>query len=85
MGETLAVTVGVAIQGVWVLPDGTRQIIPKDEGQGVMLSGLCSRELGYGFPISKAHFPLHSNMVLLTKAIGLMSIWSYRLRIVLMF
>ena len=36
-------------RGTWVLPDGTRQLVPKDEGQGVMLSSFCSRELGYGF------------------------------------
>ena len=40
--------------GVWVLPDGTRELVPKDEGHGVMLSSLCSRELGYGFELSKA-------------------------------
>ena len=40
-------------KGVWVMPDGSKQIIPKDEGHGVMLSGFTSRELGYGFPISK--------------------------------
>ena len=33
----------------WVLPDGTRQLIPKDEGQGLMLSSFCCRELGYGY------------------------------------
>ena len=38
-------------QGQWVLPNGTKQLIPKDEGQGVMLSSFVSRELGYGFEI----------------------------------
>ena len=37
--------------GAWVLPDGTKQLIPKDEGQGVMLSSFVSRELGYGFDV----------------------------------
>ena len=36
-------------KGLWCCPDGTRQLTPKDEGQGVMLSSFCSRELGYGF------------------------------------
>ena len=40
-------------KGVWVLPDGTRELVPKEEGHGVMLSSLCSRELGYGFELSK--------------------------------
>ena len=35
----------------WSLPDGTKQIIPKDEGHGVMLSSFCCRELGFGFEI----------------------------------
>ena len=39
---------------MWVLPDRTRELVPKDEGHGVMLSSLCSRELGYGFELSKA-------------------------------
>ena len=38
-------------KGVWVLPDGTKQLIPKEEGQGVMLSSFCCRELGYGYPV----------------------------------
>ena len=40
-------------QGVWVLPNGVKQLIPKDEGQGVMLSSFVSRELGYGFQIDE--------------------------------
>ena len=39
----------VFTKGLWCCPDGTRQLTPKDEGQGVMLSSFCSRELGYGF------------------------------------
>ena len=38
-------------QGVWVLPNGIKQLIPKDEGMGIMLSSFVSRELGYGFEI----------------------------------
>ena len=40
-------------KGVWVMPDGTRQLIPKEEGHGIMISSLCSRELGYGCLLSK--------------------------------
>ena len=43
----------VFTRGFWVLPDGTRQLVPKEEGQGVMLSSFCSRELGYGFPLTQ--------------------------------
>ena len=35
--------------GAWVMPNGTKELIPKDEGQGVMISSFVSRELGYGF------------------------------------
>jgi hypothetical protein len=36
----------------WTLPDGTKPLIPKDEGQGVMLSSFVSREFGYGMNLS---------------------------------
>ena len=36
-------------KGVWVHPDGVHQLVPKDEGQGLMLSSFCCRELGYGY------------------------------------
>lgn len=36
----------------WTLPDGTKPLIPKDEGQGVMLSSFVSREFGYGMELS---------------------------------
>ena len=36
----------------WTSPDGTRPLIPKDEGQGLMLSSFVSREFGYGYDIS---------------------------------
>ena len=35
----------------WTLPDGTKQLLPKDDGQGLVLSSFCSRELGYGWQI----------------------------------
>ena len=35
------------------MPDGSKQIIPKDEGHGVMLSVFTSCELGYSFSIFK--------------------------------
>ena len=37
--------------GVWITPDGQKQLIPKDDGQGVMLSSFVSRELGYGYTL----------------------------------
>jgi hypothetical protein len=36
----------------WTMPDGQKPIIPKDEGLGVMLSGIVSRELGFGLKVS---------------------------------
>ena len=35
----------------WSLHDGSKQLIPKDEGQGLMLSSFYCRELGYGFKV----------------------------------
>ena len=37
----------------WVLPDGSRPLIPKEEGQGIMLSSFTCRELGYGYKIDE--------------------------------
>ena len=39
-------------KGLWTLPDGTQQLMPKEEGHGVMLSSFCCRELGYGYAVS---------------------------------
>ena len=38
----------------WCLPDGTTPPMPKEEGQGVMLSSFVSREFGYGMQLSSA-------------------------------
>ena len=43
-------------KGVWILPDGTKQLMPKDEGQGVMLSSFVGREIGYCFTPSQSVF-----------------------------
>ena len=37
----------------WVLPDGTRPLLPKDEGQGTMVSAFCLREFGFGLNLTK--------------------------------
>ena len=37
----------------WVAPDGTRALIPKDEGAGVMISAIASREFGFGMKITE--------------------------------
>ena len=39
-------------KGFWTHADGTKQLIPKEEGQGIMVSSFCCRELGFGCPIS---------------------------------
>jgi hypothetical protein len=36
----------------WKLPDGQKPIIPKDEGLGVMVSSIVSREFGFGLKLS---------------------------------
>ena len=36
----------------WCAPDGTRGLIPKDEGAGVMISAFVSREYGFGMDLS---------------------------------
>jgi hypothetical protein len=36
----------------WTMPDGQKPIIPKDEGLGVMVSGIVSREFGFGLKVS---------------------------------
>ena len=33
----------------WAAPDGTTALVPKDDGQGVMVSAFQSREFGFGF------------------------------------
>ena len=38
----------------WSLPDGTTPPMPKEEGQGVMLSAFVSREFGFGFELTEA-------------------------------
>jgi hypothetical protein len=37
----------------WMLPSSEKQLVPKDEGQGVMISALQSREFGYGLPLAE--------------------------------
>ena len=37
----------------WIHPDSVQQLVPKDKGQGLMLSSFCCRELGYGYVPSK--------------------------------
>jgi DNA-binding transcriptional regulator YhcF (GntR family) len=36
----------------WYGPNGEAALLPKEEGLGIMLSGLMSREFGWGFPMS---------------------------------
>ena len=36
----------------WTLPDGQKAIIPKDEGYGIMISAMTSREFGFGMQLS---------------------------------
>ena len=36
----------------WTAPDGTKGMIPKDDGLGVMISTFVSREFGFGYELS---------------------------------
>jgi hypothetical protein len=36
----------------WVAPNGERVLVPKDDGQGLMISTFQSREFGFGLEIS---------------------------------
>jgi hypothetical protein len=36
----------------WTMPDGQKPIIPKDEGLGVMVSGIVSRQFGFRLKVS---------------------------------
>jgi hypothetical protein len=36
----------------WKAPNGETVLIPKDDGQGVMISGFQSREFGFGMPLT---------------------------------
>ena len=36
----------------WVAPDVERVLVPKDDGQGVMISAFQSREFGFGLEIN---------------------------------
>ena len=33
-------------KGVWIMPDGSKSLIPKDDGQGVMISSFVAHEIG---------------------------------------
>ena len=37
----------------WTLPDGSRPLVPKDDGMGLMISAFTSRELGFGFSLDE--------------------------------
>ena len=37
----------------WALPDGQKALLPKDEGQGIMISAFVSREFGYGHDLTQ--------------------------------
>ena len=36
----------------WVSDNGTQEILPKDEGMGVMISAFQSREFGFGWSLT---------------------------------
>lgn len=41
---------------VWSAPDGTKGLVPKDEGLGVMISAFVSREFGFLFELTEEQF-----------------------------
>ncbi len=40
-------------KSAWVAPDGQRVLVPKDDGQGLMISAFQSREFGFCLEISE--------------------------------
>ncbi len=36
----------------WCMSDGTKPLLPKDEGQGLMVSAFTSRDLGFGLNLN---------------------------------
>jgi hypothetical protein len=38
----------------WTAPDGTKPILPKDDGYGIMISAMASREFGFGMNLTDA-------------------------------
>ena len=38
-------------KSAWVAPDGTTLLVPKDDGQGLMILAFQSREFGFGMEI----------------------------------
>ena len=48
------------IHSYWALPDGATPLMPKEEGQGVMVSSFVSREFGYGLELTTAQL-VHVN------------------------
>jgi hypothetical protein len=42
----------------WVAPDGTKSLVLKDEGLGVMISAFVSREFGLGMKLSAAQLAI---------------------------
>ncbi len=41
-------------KSAWAAPDGTTVLVPKDEGQGLLISALQSCEFGFGMEICEA-------------------------------
>ena len=46
------------IKKQWYLPDGTTDVNPKEEGMGIMHSSFCSRDFGYGMPLSNVQLDI---------------------------
>jgi hypothetical protein len=51
------------IKNSWSDPNGTRALLPKDEGQGVMVSAFTCREFGFGINLPPP--PTNNNNLLL--------------------
>ena len=45
----------------WVGPNGERPMVPKDDGQGLMVSAFCSREFGFGMPVTQSQLDEFNN------------------------
>jgi hypothetical protein len=45
----------------WVGPNGERPMVPKDDGQTLMVSAFCSREFGFGMPVTQSQLDEFNN------------------------
>jgi hypothetical protein len=58
-------------QKAWMLPMGETQLVPKEEGQGVMISAFQSIEFGFDFV--RCLYPQYDYLFLFDHSCGMIS------------